>query len=152
MRRLSWLYPPAWRAVYGVELDELLEQTPFTWQTLLDVLRGALDARFHPQQPRGGAGMRRHKTPGRTICSFCGKGPGQVKKLVAGPGVFICDSCIHLANQILDEDGGLAGGSGPGDHWLAPTPARRGRWPAWSVLWEDIRRLWRAARSQPTWG
>ncbi|MDA3900976.1 MAG: ATP-dependent Clp protease ATP-binding subunit ClpX [Spirochaetes bacterium] len=38
------------------------------------------------------------------ICSFCGKNQAVVKKLVAGPGVFICDECIELCNEILEED------------------------------------------------
>ncbi|MFN3604806.1 MAG: ATP-dependent Clp protease ATP-binding subunit ClpX [Leptonema sp. (in: bacteria)] len=37
-------------------------------------------------------------------CSFCGKEQEQVKKLVAGPGVYICDECIELCNEILSED------------------------------------------------
>ena len=37
-------------------------------------------------------------------CSFCGKQQETVKKLVAGPGVFICDECVHLCNDILVED------------------------------------------------
>ena len=34
-------------------------------------------------------------------CSFCGKGKDRVRKLVAGPGVFICDQCIQLCNEVL---------------------------------------------------
>jgi DNA-binding CsgD family transcriptional regulator len=37
-------------------------------------------------------------------CSFCGKGQDQVRKLVAGPGVFICDQCIDLCNEVLKDD------------------------------------------------
>jgi len=37
-------------------------------------------------------------------CSFCGKSQKQVKKLIAGPGVYICDDCIDLCNEIIDED------------------------------------------------
>ncbi len=37
-------------------------------------------------------------------CSFCGKLQDQVKKLVAGPGVYICDECIELCNEIIDEE------------------------------------------------
>ncbi len=37
-------------------------------------------------------------------CSFCGKEQEQVKKLVAGPGVYICDECIELCNEIISED------------------------------------------------
>ena len=37
-------------------------------------------------------------------CSFCGKTQDQVKKLIAGPDVCICDECIELCNEILDEE------------------------------------------------
>ena len=37
-------------------------------------------------------------------CSFCGKSQKQVKKLIAGPGVYICDECIDLCNDIIEED------------------------------------------------
>ncbi len=40
-------------------------------------------------------------------CSFCGKSQRQVKKLIAGPGVYICDECIDLCNEIIEEE--LAG-------------------------------------------
>ena len=36
------------------------------------------------------------------LCSFCGKSQRQVKKLIAGPGVYICDECIDLCNEIID--------------------------------------------------
>ena len=38
------------------------------------------------------------------LCSFCGKTQRQVKKLIAGPGVYICDECIDLCNEIIDEE------------------------------------------------
>ncbi len=40
----------------------------------------------------------------RLKCSFCGKSQDQVKKLIAGPEVYICDECVDLCNQILDEE------------------------------------------------
>ena len=56
-------------------------------------------------------------TPGRSVvvarigesgdllkCSFCGKSQKQVKKLIAGPGVYICDECIDLCNEIIEEE------------------------------------------------
>ena len=51
-------------------------------------------------------------------CSFCGKSQEQVRKLIAGPGVYICDECIDLCNEILDEElidaqGGSRQGSEP---------------------------------------
>lgn len=41
---------------------------------------------------------------GQLKCSFCGKAQEQVKKLIAGPGVYICDECIELCNEIIDEE------------------------------------------------
>ncbi|MCL6626043.1 MAG: ATP-dependent Clp protease ATP-binding subunit ClpX, partial [Alicyclobacillus shizuokensis] len=40
---------------------------------------------------------------GQLKCSFCGKTQEQVRKLVAGPGVYICDECIELCNEIVEE-------------------------------------------------
>jgi ATP-dependent Clp protease ATP-binding subunit ClpX len=40
------------------------------------------------------------------MCSFCGKTHGEVRKLIAGPGVFICDSCINICKGILDKEFG----------------------------------------------
>ena len=52
-------------------------------------------------------------------CSFCGKNQREIKKLVAGPGVFICNECVYLCDTILSEGGGTTDsvGSGP------PSPA-----------------------------
>lgn len=44
------------------------------------------------------------KDAGTLRCSFCGKGQKEVKKLIAGPGVYICDECIDLCNDIIDEE------------------------------------------------
>ncbi len=41
-------------------------------------------------------------------CSFCGKSQKQVRKLIAGPGVYICDECIELCNEIIEEELGVA--------------------------------------------
>ena len=37
-------------------------------------------------------------------CSFCGKKQSQVRKLIAGGGVYICDECIEVCNEILEEE------------------------------------------------
>jgi len=42
-------------------------------------------------------------------CSFCGKNQKQIKKLIAGPDVYICDECVDLCNEIIEEE--LAEGS-----------------------------------------
>src|SRR5210317_768957 len=38
------------------------------------------------------------------LCSFCGKSQDEVKKLIAGPSVYICDECIQLCNEIIAEE------------------------------------------------
>nr|MCU0930556.1 ATP-dependent Clp protease ATP-binding subunit ClpX [Serpentinimonas sp.] len=44
-------------------------------------------------------------TPEKTLyCSFCGKSQHEVKKLIAGPSVFICDECIDLCNDIIRDE------------------------------------------------
>ena len=55
-------------------------------------------------------------------CSFCGKSQHEVKKLIAGPSVFICDECIDLCNEIIrdEQPAGEAAREGRGD---LPTPA-----------------------------
>ncbi len=49
--------------------------------------------------------MAKTENPQNLKCSFCGKGARQVNKLIAGPGVYICDSCIELCNDILEGEG-----------------------------------------------
>jgi ATP-dependent Clp protease ATP-binding subunit ClpX len=67
--------------------------------------------------------MTEKKTPGEKLlyCSFCGKSQHEVRKLIAGPSVFICDECIELCNDIIrDEIASDHGGKGAkGD---LPTP------------------------------
>ena len=45
---------------------------------------------------------KEHATPLK--CSFCGKGQDEVKKLIAGPSVFICNECVDLCNEIIAEE------------------------------------------------
>ena len=59
-------------------------------------------------------------------CSFCGKSQEQVRKLIAGPGVYICDECVELCNEILDEE--LLDPNSPGGHPpTKPDPQRKKR-------------------------
>jgi ClpX C4-type zinc finger len=124
------LYPRAWRRRYGVEFGALLAQQPLRLATLVDVVRGARDAhrtaarqRAQPrwasasvatvpasrepqgegeerEMPRTSPMTRRDKS---LLCSFCGKRQDQVQRLIAGPGVYICNACISLCNEILAE-------------------------------------------------
>ena len=51
-------------------------------------------------------------------CSFCGKSQHEVKKLIAGPSVFVCDECIELCNEIIHDEfpeGSSKGSTGPGE-------------------------------------
>ena len=52
-------------------------------------------------------------------CSFCGKGQHEVKKLIAGPTVFICNECVELCNDIIHEEVASGAGSSGGG---IPTP------------------------------
>jgi ATP-dependent Clp protease ATP-binding subunit ClpX len=57
-------------------------------------------------------------------CSFCGKSQEQVRKLIAGPGVYICDECIDLCNEILDEELVEAPGGGAGRGVAEPSRSK----------------------------
>ncbi len=58
-----------------------------------------------PGASGGGSEMARPTDSNeQLLCSFCGKSQRQVKKLIAGPGVYICDECIDLCNEIIDEE------------------------------------------------
>jgi len=57
-------------------------------------------------------------------CSFCGKSQKQVKKLIAGPGVYICDECIDLCNEIIEEEFSEAGATGLLDELPKPSEIR----------------------------
>ncbi len=59
--------------------------------------------------------------PEHLKCSFCGKGQRQVRKLIAGPGVYICDECIELCNEIVEEE--LAEEQADFTSEVLPTPA-----------------------------
>ena len=53
-------------------------------------------------------------------CSFCGKSQHEVRKLIAGPSVFICDECVDLCNDIIREEVQESGGDKPQDHLPVP--------------------------------
>jgi hypothetical protein len=64
-----------------------------------------LSAKIDAAQPRSGStvGQQGPTPPAVLYCSFCGKTQHEVKALVAGPHVFICDECIDLCSDIIDE-------------------------------------------------
>jgi len=55
------------------------------------------------------------------LCSFCGKSQEEVKKLIAGPSVYICDECIQLCNEIIDEEYSREREEGQPDELLKPS-------------------------------
>ena len=57
-----------------------------------------------------------------TLCSFCGKSHAEVKKLIAGPGVYICDNCITLCKSVLDKE--LSAEIQPDGAQVQPSQAR----------------------------
>ena len=65
-------------------------------------------------------------------CSFCGKSQEQVRKLIAGPGVYICDECIDLCNEILDEElvDGHSGTTSSGGSSRQAADSSRGKAPS----------------------
>jgi hypothetical protein len=73
-------------------------------------------------------------TPETMCCSFCTKDQSDVGKLVAGPGVFICDECIDLCNQIISEE--LTPGSRSAERAAGSTDAPPAL-KAWDGLSDD---------------
>jgi len=74
-------------------------------------------------------------------CSFCGKTQNQVKKLIAAPGVFICNECVDLCCEILTEESDGSFGWKPKD----PIELEGRTWPA-QVMWPAPR-----PKSQLSW-
>ena len=55
--------------------------------------------------------MAKNEEPRELRCSFCGKSQSQVQRMIAGPGVCICNECVELCQSVLDGD--LDTGRGP---------------------------------------
>ena len=79
-------------------------------------------------------------SPGSLQCSFCGKSHLQVKKLVAGPGVYICNECVNLCYDIMEEEGSLV----PRDTDAPADPERLLRLWVATIDREDAKRVQRA--------
>jgi hypothetical protein len=81
----------------GGSLREIADALGISHQRVHQIIEGAGGAR--PWRTR--AQVRRRQGDQLMICSFCGKSQQQVKKLIAGPGVAICEGCIALADQVM---------------------------------------------------
>ena len=75
-------------------------------------------------------------------CSFCGKSQEQVRKLIAGPGVYICDECVELCNEILDEelieDGAIVSSPGVGGTATEAKPPKKRKSKGGGIVFGDI--------------
>lgn len=69
-------------------------------------------------------------------CSFCGKSETEVAKLVAGPGVYICDSCVEIASKIISDSQGQ-------------NQPERVELTIWRKVIDRFRRLFRATVANP---
>ena len=71
-------------------------------------------------------------------CSFCGKSQEQVRKLIAGPGVYICDECVDLCNEILDEELLDTNGSAPSQPAARSEPPQKRRARSANISFNQI--------------
>jgi hypothetical protein len=86
----------------GGSLREIADALGLSHQRVHQIVEGAGGAR--PWRSRIAAGRKGRVTmpdPDLLSCSFCGKTQKQVRKLIAGPGVYICDNCIELADRVI---------------------------------------------------
>jgi ATP-dependent Clp protease ATP-binding subunit ClpX len=80
--------------------------------------------------------MSRPATPEALRCSFCAKSEFEILKLVAGPGVFICNECIDLCNQIITDEANRTGTS-VDEAARSPDPHAPPTLKAWDGLSDD---------------
>jgi ATP-dependent protease Clp ATPase subunit len=88
------------------EIHRLLEMGQFTEQEQKVLRRMAGGARHYEVAGELGLGRDFVRQAAEIFpkCSFCGKRNEQVEKMIAGPGVYICDECIELCNEIIEEE------------------------------------------------
>jgi len=78
------------------------------------------------------------RTSNLTMCSFCGKSHAEVRKLIAGPGVYICDSCITICKGILDKETVEGGGDHRALELRVPKPSEIRRELDAHVIGQDL--------------
>lgn len=76
---------------YGGSLREIADALELSYQRVHQIVDAG-----------SGKGAVKQSPPGRA-CSFCGAAQRQVRKLIAGPGVFICERCIDLASEVIEQ-------------------------------------------------
>jgi hypothetical protein len=83
--------------LHGSSLRELAARLGLSHQRVHQIVEEAGGSR---RWVRGGV-RRRHPDPLQLTCSFCGKQQNEVRKLIAGPGVYICNHCIALSGDVI---------------------------------------------------
>src|SRR5699024_12353437 len=88
----------------------------------MSVHRTSLRVRRRPDLVRSDRMARIGESADLFKCSFCGKSQKQVQQLIAGPGVYICDECVELCNEIIEERMAEAVGDGEVSEIDLPKP------------------------------
>ncbi len=105
---IMYLYIIANDYVYPVSLfftsNGVICVTILTYPSFVNLIFRAADFMIESIIPRGETMFKFNDEKGQLKCSFCGKTQEQVRKLVAGPGVYICDECIELCTEIVEEE------------------------------------------------
>ena len=105
---IMYLYIIANDYVYPVSLfftsNGVICVTILTYPSFVNLIVRTADFMIESIIPRGETMFKFNDEKGQLKCSFCGKTQEQVRKLVAGPGVYICDECIELCTEIVEEE------------------------------------------------
>ena len=83
--------------LHGASLRELASGLGLSHQRVHQIVEAAGGSRRWLRRDRF------HPDPGLLVCTFCGKNQKQVKKLIAGPSVYICDRCVDLAKSVISD-------------------------------------------------
>ena len=100
----------------GASLRELAGGLGLSHQRVHQIVESAGGSRRWLRRDRPRSGLM-------LDCSFCGRGKSQVRKLIAGPGVYICDNCVGLAGSVTGSGEPVAAETG----WLTAVPAQQPR-------------------------
>jgi ClpX C4-type zinc finger len=87
--------------LHGASLRELAAGLGLSHQRVHQIVEEAGGSRRWARGENGGGNRSRRPDPLLLACSFCGKQQNEVRKLIAGPGVYICDACIDLAENVV---------------------------------------------------
>jgi len=105
--------------LHGASLRELAAGLGLSHQRMHQIVESAGGSRRWVRRREGG------RPNPLLICTFCGKHQSEVSKLIAGPGVYICDECVGLAEGVISS--GLAASTPRGQLTAVPEQDQRGR-------------------------